>query len=48
MGLTAIARQMGVGYTTVSRRVAAVAIRLISDARFRKRVLKLLDGKVKT
>ncbi|MEE8494645.1 MAG: hypothetical protein V3S25_11420 [Nitrospirales bacterium] len=48
LGLTAIARQMGVGYTTVSRRVAAVATRLISDARFRKRVLKLLDGKVKT
>ncbi len=48
LGLTAIARRMGVGYTTVSRRVAAVATRLTSDARFRKRVLGLLDGKVKT
>lgn len=48
LGLTAIARRMGIGYTTVSRRVAAVATRLTNEARFRKRVLEILNAKVKT
>ncbi len=47
-GLNAIARRMGVSYSAVSRRVSAVAQRLIKDRSFRTRVEKLSDVKVKT
>lgn len=48
LALTTIAQCMGLGYTAVSRRVSAVAERLTRDRRFRHRVSKILDGKVKT
>jgi hypothetical protein len=46
--LPSVARRMGVSYSAVSRRVSAVAQRLIKDRRFRTRVEKLSDVKVKT
>jgi len=47
-GLNAIARRMGFSYSAVSRRVSAVAQRLVKDQRFRQRVERLSDVKVKT
>ena len=47
-GLIAIARRMGFSYSAVSRRVNAVAQQLVKDQRFRQRVERLSDVKVKT
>jgi hypothetical protein len=46
--LKTIAQRFGVGYTTVSRRVGAVAKRIDIDKRLSGRVNAILDGKVKT
>lgn len=48
LSLATIAQQMGLGYTAVSRRVGAVASRLMQDRRFRQRLAALFNGKVKT
>ena len=40
-GLKAIARRMGFSYSAVSRRVSAVAHRIVKDPRFRQRVERL-------
>ena len=42
--LTEVARQFGLGYAGVSRRVAAVEAKLLTDHRYRARVQALLDG----
>lgn len=46
--LPAIARRMGVSYSAVSRRVSAVARWQGEERRFRERLARLSDGKVKT
>jgi hypothetical protein len=46
--LPSVARRMDISYSAVSRRVGAVARRLAQDQRFRLRVERLPDGKVKT
>ena len=46
--LPSVARRMGISYSAVSRRVGAVVRRLAQDQRFRLRVERLSDIKVKT
>ena len=46
--LKAIAKQFGLSYTGVSRRVSAVARRMEEDRIFRAKINNLLDVKVKT
>lgn len=46
--LKAIAHRMGFSYSAVSRRISAVAQRLVKNQRFRQRVERLSNVKVKT
>ncbi len=46
--LRALGHRFGLGYTTVSRRVGAVARRMEHDPRFRRKVERILTSKVKT